>query len=176
MRKSRLVFPGARYHVTGRVNNREFLLERQAAKALLENVLIRAKERFNFESDTYVIMGNHYHIMIKPHKTENLSRIMQWIMSVYAMSYNRLSGRSGHFWGERFFSRIINSFQEYLQVLQYIELNPVTAGLVGNPWDWAYSGAQQRFNQNKWAFNDSPLFMQLIYRLHNQLTLSIELL
>ncbi len=53
-------------------------------------------------------MGNHFHLIIRPQKNENLSRIMQWILSVFALKFNRLFTYSGHVWYDRFTSKIIN--------------------------------------------------------------------
>jgi putative transposase len=61
---------------------------------------------------------------------------MQWILSVYAMAYNKRFHRTGHFWGERFFSRIIDSFFDYLQTFEYIDKNPLVAGLISEICNW----------------------------------------
>ncbi len=169
MRKARQIKPGAYYHVTARVNNKEFLLQKDTAKALFERVLVRAKYKFAFESDTFVIMGNHFHLLIKPHHSEKLSKIMQWIMSVYAMAYNRLTGRTGHFWGSRFFSRIITTFDEYSHIFQYIELNPVKEGLVESPWQWRYGGAFYRLSGHYGSFIDTPPFLAFLIPVAQQL-------
>lgn len=135
---------GARYHVSSRVNNREMLLDNEFAKRLFETVLYRAKKRYSFSIENFVVMENHVHMIIYPQENESLSKIMQWVLSVYAIIYNRKMGRTGHFWGERFFSRVINSLQQYLAVFEYINANPVKAGLVALPEQWRYSGAFHR--------------------------------
>ena len=108
MRRSRFLEDGARYHVTVRVNNKEMLLEPEEAKQLFETVLIRAKRRYSFSLGHFVLMGNHIHLIILPHSDESLSRIMQWILSVFALKYNKMTGRTGHFWGDRFFSSVLD--------------------------------------------------------------------
>ena len=144
MRQCRIQKDGARYHVSARVNNKEMLLESGKVKRLFEDVLCRAKTRFVFQLENFVIMGNHYHLIIKPGKNENLSRIMQWIMSVFAMSYNRLFNHCGHVWGSRFFSRVLESLEEYVKVFEYIDNNPVKASLVDLGEDWKFGGLHHR--------------------------------
>jgi putative transposase len=140
MRKPRELRNGARYHVGARINRKEMALGPIHVKALFLDVVKRAKVRYDFRIENFCVMGNHYHLVIQPLRGANLSRIMQWIMSVFAMAYNRLSGFTGHVWGERFFSRIIASLQEYLRVFTYIDENPVRASLSMVKWGWTFGG------------------------------------
>lgn len=140
MRKSRFLEIGARYHITVRVNNKEMLLEPERVKQLFESVLIRSKHRYSYSLEHFVLMGNHIHLIIFPHRDESLSRIMQWVLSVFACSYNKMTGRTGHFWGARFFSTVLHSLQQYLRAFDYISQNPVKAGLTSHCALWRYSG------------------------------------
>src|SRR5262249_7726053 len=90
------------------------------------------------------VMENHFHFIIQPGRGVSLSAVMQWIMSVFAMSWNRRHGLTGHVWGERFFSRIIQSLRDFLQVFEYIDTNPASAGLIHGSEAWRYSGKWQR--------------------------------
>jgi putative transposase len=83
-------------------------------------------------------MGNHFHFVIQPGKDESLSAIMRWILSVFAMAFNRLKGYTGHVWGSRFFSRIIASLREFMQLFEYIDSNPVRASLVMDAREWKW--------------------------------------
>ena len=85
-------------------------------------------------------MGNHVHLLIKPGPSESLSKIMQWLLGVYAQLWNKKHGLSGHLWGERFFSRIIVGFLDFLRVSLYIDYNPAFAGIVTQPEEWLYGG------------------------------------
>jgi hypothetical protein len=63
-------------------------------------------------------------------------------MSVFTMSWNRINKLTGHFWGERYFSRIIDSLHEYLRIFQYIIDNPVKACLVSDGRDFRFGGLE----------------------------------
>lgn len=139
MRKKRILCEGARYHVSARINNKELFLETPAFKFLMEHVIARAKKKYNFRIENYVIMNNHFHLIIIPREKESLSRIMQWILSVFAMDYNRLTGHSGHVWGERFFSLILQTFMQYIRTSLYIDNNPLVAGLSDYLGEWPFS-------------------------------------
>ena len=149
MRHSRILLTGARYHVTARVNNREHFLESEKSKLLFERVLFRAKKRYSFSIEHFTIMNNHIHLILTPHGDESLSRIMQWVLSVYAIMHNKTTGRTGHFWGERFFSVILNSLQHYMHVYEYISNNPIVAGLADTAASWRFGGDFHR--KKKWT-------------------------
>lgn len=115
-------------------------MESRAMKEIFIGVLKRAKLKYRFQLKDFTIMGNHVHFIVKPEDEECLSRIMQWILGVFAMTYNRIMGLTGHVWGERFKSRIITDFADFLRTLGYIDANPVRIGLVATPEDWPYGG------------------------------------
>ncbi|MDR2150712.1 MAG: transposase [Spirochaetaceae bacterium] len=87
---------------------------------------------------------NRSHFLITPEKGESLSSIMKWIKMVYAIRWNKRHNKTGHFWGDRFFSREIKDERDFWTVFEYIDQNPVAAGLVQKPEDWQYSGAYHR--------------------------------
>ena len=140
MRKPRHLQAGGRYHVCARANRKEMIMEANAMKSLFLTVLARAKNKYDFRVENFCIMGNHFHLIIQPINGANLSAIMQWILSVFAMAWNRHHNISGHVWGTRFFSKLISSIAEYLQLFRYIDENPIKSGLVQRSEDWPYGG------------------------------------
>ena len=140
MRSPRMLRDGAEYHVTARINRSEMILSPEEEKLLLLTVIKRAKKRYRFQIKNFCIMNNHLHLLIKPGKDESLSRIMQWILSVFAMAWNRKHNLKGHVWGERFYSRIIAGIVDFLRVFVYIDDNPVYAQLVDSSWKWRFGG------------------------------------
>ena len=140
MRKPRELREGALYHVTARANRQEMILDGKGMKDLFLEVLTRAKGKYRFRIENFCVMGNHIHLMIRPGSKESLSRILQWVLSVFAMAFNRIHGFTGHVWGCRFFSRIVGGFQQFLKIFQYIDENPVEAHRVDDARDWEYGG------------------------------------
>lgn len=120
------------------------ILDARRAKFLFLDIVTRAKRRYPFRIENFTVMGNHFHLIIQPNQGVSLSRIMQWILSVFAQTYNRLHNLCGHVWGERFFSRIIETLKEYLKIFEYIDNNPVRAGLIDHKEDWAFCGLSHR--------------------------------
>jgi len=140
MRKPRVLQDGALYHVTARANRKEMILDSHDMKELFLEVMRRAKAKYAFRIENFCIMGNHIHIMLRLEGDTSLSRLMQWIMSVFAMAYNRIHGLVGHVWGDRFFSRIVSGLREFLHVFGYVDENPVEAHQVEDRRDWRYGG------------------------------------
>jgi len=156
MRKPRQLEPNAWYHVTARANHREMLLGPTAAKELFLTTLVRAKKKFAFEVENFTLLGNHFHLLVHVPEGSNLSQIMKWILGVFAMAWNRLHGNWGHFWGERFFSRIIQNDEDYLKTFCYIDENPRKAQLVGEKELWPYSGEAHHKRGQTWVLDPLP--------------------
>jgi putative transposase len=140
MRKNRILIEGAEYHVTAKINRSENIFLSEEDRVLFMSVFRRAKKKYNFTISNFCIMSNHIHLLIKPGPGESLSKIMQWLLGVFAQVWNKKHNLSGHLWGERFFSRIIIGFLDFIRVFTYIDYNPVIAGIVGQPEQWMYGG------------------------------------
>jgi len=86
-------------------------------------------------------MPTHLHLLIKPEGDSNLSVIMKWIKTISAKRWNFIHGSTDHLWGDRFFARAVKNYEEYGAIMEYIDQNPVVAGLSTKPEDWKASGA-----------------------------------
>ena len=142
MRKPRRLINNGMYHVVARANRREFILHSDEMKSLFLDIVRRAKRRFRFNIRNFCIMSNHFHFMITPGQGESLSKIMQWILSVFAIRFNKRLGWYGHVWYDRFKSKIIDGLRDYLHTFLYIAENPIRAGIVNYPWEHAYNGVK----------------------------------
>ena len=140
MRKRRKLKDGSSYHVYARINRQEYLLQSVFIKKMFMIILKRAKRKYSFHIGNYCIMDNHIHFILKPLKGDSLSTIMQWILGVFAQKYNKAFDLHGHVWYDRFKSKIIIDFRQYLHTFIYISNNPVKAGMVGSPGDYPFNG------------------------------------
>ncbi len=122
MRKPRYLQDGATYHVTAKTNRGEFILNTDEVKELFSRVVEEAKKKFDVELIHYSIMTNHVHLLIKPKGDTILSKLMQWILGVFAMRFNKLFGLQGHVWYDRFKSKIIASFRQLVNTFHYIPI------------------------------------------------------
>ena len=88
--------------------------------------------------DAYVLMGNHYHLMLEtPEPT--LSRGMRQLNGVYTQAFNRRHERVGHLYQGRFTAILVEREAHLLELIRYVVLNPVRAGFVRSPREWKWS-------------------------------------
>jgi REP element-mobilizing transposase RayT len=140
MRKPRLLRKGAKYHVVAKINKGENALISNDIKELFIEVIKRAKKKHKFAIYNFVIMNNHVHFIIQPLHQESLSKILQWILSVFAMHYNKIFKTFGHVWHGRFWSKIIDDIRQFIDTFDYISNNPVKAEMVKKAKDYKYGG------------------------------------
>jgi putative transposase len=141
MRQKRIIIEGAAYHVTSRTNGKFPAFESSLGRKIMLITLENAKEKYGFRLHNFCIMPTHIHLLITPNSGTDLSRIMQWIKTHSAKRWNCINNSKDHLWGERFFARQINTLNDYFVVQNYIDQNPVNAGLVSNAQDWEACGA-----------------------------------
>src|ERR1700730_3741621 len=135
-RPLRLEFPGSLWHITVRGNCRQdIFLDDHDRNRFLE-MLGACVDRYDWILYAYVLMSNHFHLVLQL-TCETLSRGMQWLDSKYAQAFNRRHKRVGHLYQGRFDGRLVEKETYFLEVLRYDALNPVRAGMVARPDDYA---------------------------------------
>jgi REP element-mobilizing transposase RayT len=107
MRQTRKLARGVWYEIRSGINNREPLLRRPRALALFDRVFRETMLRFPFEVRGLCVEANRISFYIKPEDGLELPAIMQWMKQVFAQRYNALTGRTGHIWGDRYWSAIL---------------------------------------------------------------------
>jgi putative transposase len=102
--------------------------------------LREASQRFGLTVEGYCLMGNHYHLIATPQGEASLAAALKRTNQLYAQYVNRLHGRSGHLWQNRFFSCALDN-AHFWKALAYVERNPVRARLCRKPWRCVWSSA-----------------------------------
>jgi REP element-mobilizing transposase RayT len=95
------------YEVWTAVNNREPLFSRRQAVAIFCRVFGEARERFAFELRGFRLEEEWLSFFIKPADGLQLPAIMQWVKQTFAVRFNRRTKRTGHVWGDRYWSRVL---------------------------------------------------------------------
>ena len=88
----------------------------------------------------WVLMGNHYHLLIEV-AYDNLRSFVGGIQQSCAQYHHRMYRTSGVFWQGRFKSKPVEIGSYLVSCGRYIERNPIRAGLVEIPWDFPWSSA-----------------------------------
>ena len=137
-RPPRIEFEGAVYHILARGNNRRPIFRDQDDRDAFLGIVGGLIPKYDIVVHGYVLMGNHYHLLLETRRP-NLSGAMHHLNSSYANIYNRRHGLSGHVLGGRYKSHLIQKDRYLLAVSRYIHLNPVRAGMVQEPEQYAGS-------------------------------------
>jgi putative transposase len=141
MRNKRYFVGGAFYHVTSRTNDKIRVFENNLGRKIMLITLQDAKDKFRFHLANFCVMPTHIHLLIKPEEGTCLSDIMRWIKTISAKRWNFIHGSTDHLWGNRYFARAIKDDNEYGTIMNYIDQNPVVAGLAASPEEWKASAA-----------------------------------
>lgn len=96
-------------------------------------------QRWQCDVHAYVLMTNHVHLLLTPHKEEGIGKLMQSVGRYYVQYYNYTYSRSGTLWEGRYRATVIDSERYLMTCMRYIELNPVRAGMVEHPSRYPYS-------------------------------------
>jgi putative transposase len=137
-RPIRIEFPGAVYHVTSRGNEQRRIFQSDRDRKAFLDFLGDAAKRFGWSVTAWVLMTNHFHLVIQTPQP-NLSRGMHWLNGSYAGWFNRQHKRWGHLFGGRFKAFLIDKETYFTEVLRYVVLNPVRAGLAARPEAYRWS-------------------------------------
>lgn len=101
-------------------------------------VLAGVYKRFNWIIHAYCLMDNHYHLLIET-PDGNLSKGMRHLNGVYTQRFNRRHERVGHVFQGRYKAILVEKDAYLLELVRYIVLNPVRAGMVRSAKDWRWS-------------------------------------
>lgn len=131
-RRPRLHVPGALYHVILRGNGRQPIFFDDADRRLWESLIDEGLQRHRHRIHAYCWMSNHVHIALQG-ATDPLAGFIGTMASSYARATNRKTGRSGHLFERRFRAILVQAESHLKELIRYIHLNPVRAGLVADP-------------------------------------------
>ena len=146
-RYPRLHVPGAFAHVTLRGNHRQDIFFSAADRELFNQLVGEVIECCGARLHAYCLMTNHVHLLIQVGDVP-LGRIMLRIASRYARTIQQRFYTTGHLFERRYHSILVDADECLLELLRYIHLNPVRAGMVDNiaayPWSshHAYVGTR----------------------------------
>lgn len=148
-RRPRMYTAGLPFHIVQRGNNREACFFAEQDYLFYLQLLQDGLTRYAVSLHAYVLMTNHVHLLLTPSCPDGISRLMSVVGSRYGYYMNKTYGRSGTVWEGRHKASAVDSERYLLTCYRYIEMNPVTAGMVKRPeeYRWSSHGAN--------AWNDS---------------------
>lgn len=152
---------GQYYHIYNRGAGKAKIFFNDGNYQYLLRLIKEHTPKFGVAVIAYCLMPNHYHFLFRQETETLLSKFMQVLFNAYVQALNIQLGRTGTLFEGRFKHKCVDKW-EYLMVLcRYIHRNPVKAGLVTKPEDWAYS------NYREWiGVRDGALVDQVFVQDH----------
>lgn len=131
-------YQGGIYHVIARGNNKEYIFKESIDKGYFIKQLKETIEGMNYRIFGYVLMDNHYHILIQT-MDKKLQEIMHQINNKYSKYFNVKYKRIGHVFQGRYKASLVQDERYLIGVLRYIHQNPVQANICQavNVYKWS---------------------------------------
>ncbi|MDH3445777.1 MAG: transposase, partial [Deltaproteobacteria bacterium] len=123
-RPLRISYPNAFYHVTCRGNDRRAIFRDDHDRTRFVERLRSAAEIFSGRVHAYVLMSNHFHLIVETPKA-NLSEFMRQFNISYTGYFNRRHRRAGHLYQGRFKAIVVDQDSYLLELSRYVHLNPI---------------------------------------------------
>src|SRR5438093_2105858 len=137
-RPLRIEYPGAYYHVTSRGNERKAIFRDDRDRERLLELLARAVKHFHLRLHGYVLMSNHYHLLVETPRG-GLSRALRYLNGVYTQAFNRRHRRVGHLFQGRYKAILVDKDAYLLELSRYIHLNPWRVKRSYDPFKYRWS-------------------------------------
>ena len=130
-RKSRIDVPGALHHIIGRgIERSKIFLNDEDRNDFLDRLANNLK-RTKTSCYAWALLPNHFHLLLRTGAAP-ISSLMRRLLTGYAVTFNLRHSRHGHLFQNRYKSILCQEDAYLLELVRYIHLNPLRAGLVGN--------------------------------------------
>jgi len=160
-RPLRIEYEGAFYHVTARGNERRRIYYSQSDYEKFKDYLKEAQEKYGYVLHCYVLMTNHYHLILETPEA-NLSRVMHYINGSYTNYINIKRKRSGHLFQGRYKAILIDRDRYLLELSRYVHLNPIRAAIVTKPEDYVHSSYRSFVTRSKEDIVHCDLILEMV--------------
>ena len=127
------------YFITASTCQRKQLFQTERMAGLLINVLLHYRSEMKYSLHEFVVMPNHFHLLITP--TESLERSLQLIKGGFSFRAKKDLGFGGEIWQKSFYDHRVRDLAEYERCRDYIRRNPVKRGLAISAEEYPYSSA-----------------------------------
>jgi putative transposase len=148
------------YHALNRGNQRQTIFSQHDDYEAFLRVLEEGLEKYPVELYAYVLMPNHWHLVLRPAENGGMGRLLRWVTATHTQRYHARYHTSGegHLYQARFKSFPIQDDKHFLVVCRYVERNPLRAGLVtrseawnhGSLWEWVKGPKAERRLLSAW--------------------------
>jgi len=160
-RGPRIHQPGGLYHVILRGNNRQKIFDGDYSHKAFLSLLTEGTRRFGYRVHAFCLMPNHVHLALQA-GDQSLSKAIQNVGFRHALRTNRRQGSTGHLFQGRYKAILVGDTAYALELVRYIHLNPVRAGLAADPVDWRWSSHRAYLGIDSWLFLTSSWILGML--------------
>lgn len=145
-RRPRLCPGGTCFHVLNRSVARLTLFEKEGDYEAFERVLEEAVQRVPLPIFSYTVMPNHWHFVVRPKTRTQVSEFFRWLTHTHTMRWHAHyhTEGTGHLYQGRFKTFPVEDDAYLLNVLRYVERNPLRAALCERAEDWKFGSFWRR--------------------------------
>jgi putative transposase len=147
-------------HVVNRGNDRRTLFSNSVEYAMFRELLDDSRSRLNVPLLAFVLMPNHWHLVLQPHQPAELSRFLHRVTGIHAKRTRRASDTvgEGHVYQGRYHSVLLETPRRFINAIRYVEANPLRAGLVPRAELWPWSSLNERM-RDAGTLDDGPVVL-----------------
>lgn len=139
---------GHAHYITCSCDHRHAFLGRPGYYPLLLRYIETIRKRYRFHVGGYVLMPNHFHLLIGEPKKGDPSDVMFALKQTFSRRVLKNHPELEHFWEKRFYDFNIYTRQKLVEKIHYMHKNPVVAGLCKVSEDWPWSSCRYfKFNE-----------------------------
>lgn len=155
------------YFITARTIKKIYYFNTSEKRQILKDKLFKVVSRSNFTLYAWVILENHYHILIKIKQGKDLSKIIQLLHGGSSFELNRLEGVGDRQIWYNYWDRCIRNDQDFGNYCDYIHYNPVKHALCQKPEDYRFSSyndfVRKRYYEIGWGYIEPSDIKKLDY-------------
>lgn len=127
------------HHVVQRGNNRQAVFDADGDYEAMLEMLRHESRQFGVAVHAYVLMPNHFHLLVTPASADALSPMMQALGRRYVRAFNLRHDRSGTLWEGRYRSNLLQPERYLLPCMAYFDLNPVRTRAAESAADYPWT-------------------------------------
>jgi putative transposase len=146
------------YFLTCCLEGRRPLFKRAALADALVRLYGEARKRDEIALHGYVVMPDHYHVVLTLRGAASISDVVRRVRSAFSRKARKESAITGRVWQRRFYDHVVRDRKDWQDKIEYIHMNPVRGGLVGEQTDYRWSSAWFWWKGERLAVCDPPLW------------------
>ncbi|MCX5715282.1 MAG: transposase [Candidatus Omnitrophica bacterium] len=144
-RSARIFIDNACYHIITKGIQKQVVFREEADYLHYLQLLHKYKVKYRCLIYGYCLMGTHVHIVLEsPSGLKAMSSFMHGLNQSYAMKFNSKYKTNGHLWQNRYKNFAVLKGDYLINLISYIEFNPIRAKIVPKPEDYQWSSYRWR--------------------------------